>query len=288
MKRCMLDICTACSAKCKYCLHQSRNMVPARMMSDEHFGAIRDILVREGWRYVYMYLSGEPLLHPKYWDMALDLSKHGITTDTASKLCFRVNWRAAREAWKQLKSPMHFDITIDAHNQELQDRVSLGINNNEVFYNLAKLASMQNRKLGIQVVTVVNAYNAPHLDEIKARVLECGVTRWVAKPMGYYMGYLLTPEDERMIVGLAPRGNQRFAVVDGHVVSKKHSCGSYLKPVIGVAGDVTLCCHDMLYREAQWNVLETGSLDKIVSSASYREAHHQGSKMKLSICEGCN
>lgn len=257
-------------------------------MDWDTFNKLRVILANEGWDYVYMYLSGEPLLHPHYWEMLLAMSHSGIVTDTASKLCFPIDWSSAAVTLGELYAKTHFDITIDAHTQELQDKVSVGINNAQVFDNLSALAKLRSPKVSVSVITVRNAYNQGHLDAIRKRVEACGISRWTHKPMGYYMGYLLTPEDEAMMAELAPKNSPRFSVQKGHVVSNMTSCSHFLKPVIGVTGDVTVCCHDMLFKEAQWNVLTAGSLDKIVNSPSYRATRSKGGTMSLSICQGCN
>jgi len=284
----MLDIMTACTAKCRYCLHQFNNLTKPQAMSMKDFEAIKSTFTREHWDYVYMYLSGEPLLHPQYWSMLAEMSRAGITTNTASKLCFEISDAHMDYALCQLKAPAHFDITIDAHNQDTQNHISTGIDTEEVYENLKQLASWLGSKVAVTVTTVVNRFNAPHLKEIQARVKSCGVASWTSKPMGYYMGYMMTPEDEAMIVDLAPNRSARFDVIDGHVRPRMKSCSRFIKPVIGVDGKVTVCCHDMLFRQAHWDLLQTNSLDAIVQSKAYRKAIALGKKMKLDICKGCN
>jgi MoaA/NifB/PqqE/SkfB family radical SAM enzyme len=289
MKHVMIDISTACGAKCKYCLHQYRNMVLPQFMSWETFIKIMVILERERYDYVYPYLSGEPILNSDYWKMVRAMSALGITTNTATKLCFRIDEQEMRGTFMTLKAPMYYDITIDAPDQTTQDNIAKHIDNDLVFSNLEKLATeARGRQITITVVTVVNRYNELHLKEIQRRVRDCGVLRWAAKPMGYYMGYRMQPEDEEMISDMAPAKSTRFSVVDGHIVSKMKQCGSFLKPVIGPTGNVTICCHDMLYREADWNILKVGSLDRINNGPEYQHKLELARKMQLKICEGCN
>jgi MoaA/NifB/PqqE/SkfB family radical SAM enzyme len=264
-------------------------MVKPQFMVWEAFVKIVDILKRERYDYVYPYLSGEPILHPNYWKMIIRMSNSAMVTNTATKLCFVIDEYEMREAFKRMNCQLYFDVTIDAPDQTIQDNIAKHINNDLVFSNLDKLATeARTKRITISVVTVVNRYNEWHLKEIKRRVNDCGVTRWAAKPMGYYMGYRMLPEDEATIADMAPAKSTRFSVVDGHVVSKMKQCGSFIKPVIGPTGNVTICCHDMLYHESDWNVLKVGSLDSIINSPGYQKKLELGRRMELGICRRCN
>lgn len=289
MKRVLIDICTVCGAKCKYCMHQYRNMVIGKKMNREIFYNILDILRKEKYLYIYPYLSGEPLLHPQYWEFMAAASKAGIMTNTASKLCFDIDKKDMLNTFSSLSVPMHFEITIDADNQETQDKIAKHINNDQVFENLTALASVIGRApVSISVVTVVNAFNEDRLPKILERVRKCGIDKWRSKSVGYYMGYMMRQEDIDMIADMEPKHiSKRFFVKNGELVSYKSACDSIM-PVIGVDGQVTICCHDMLYHEAVRNILETGSLDAIIRSKEYQTKVNLGRKMRLSICKGCN
>lgn len=286
----MIDISTACGAKCKYCLHQYRNMAVPKFMPFENFTKIIRILSNEGYDYIFPYLSGEPIIHPQYWDMIALMSEYKMTSNTASKLCYKIDMNRAANVFSKNRYPIHFDITIDAHNQETQDKIAKNINNSMVYENLSALAkiSSKNKLVSISVVTVVNSYNEEYLNKIKRMVIGCGVSKWTPKPMGYYMGYNIMPEDEKMISEMSSQKNRRFSIVNGKIVSKMKSCDKFLKPVIGVNGEVTICCHDMLYNVNTGNVLKTGSLKEIINSSVYQNARKLGSQMLLPICKGCN
>lgn len=290
MKIAMIDVCSACTAKCKYCLHQYRNFVKGRMMDAEKFIDLIDILSFEGYDYIYPYLSGEPMLNKNYWSMVSYMSYKGITSNTASKLCFKIDFAEAEQVINNLINPIHFDITIDADCQEVQDNISRGIDNNQVFENLKRLYEISyGKKVTFSVVTVKNKFNENRLEKISKRISECGKFKWAVKQMGYYMGYRMTPEDMAMISEMSCSDNQRFSIgSDGTIKSNMKQCSSFLKPVIGPDGEVTICCHDMLYKESRWNVFDTGSLDKIVNSAEYQALVEKGKRMELEICEGCN
>lgn len=289
MKSVLIDICTACGAKCKYCLHQYRNMVKPKTMSFAMFNDIVKKLKKDGYERVYPYLSGEPILNPEYWDMVELLSQYGIESNTASKLCFKIDWRKAEQVLSRLKTHAHFDITIDAADDVTQRKIAAGIDNSIVYKNLSRLVKTATCcDVDITVVTVLNRYNMESMPQIKDRVLSCGVKRWAAKSMGYYMGYAMTPEDHALVSDMIVPGNPRCVVSNGRVVSKMTSCGSYIKPVIGVNGEVTICCHDMLYKQSRWNINDYDSLDKIIGTREYQDMIKAGQEMKLDICTGCN
>lgn len=289
MKLAMIDIATACSAKCKYCLHQYRNMTKSKFMTWENFVAIMWILKNEGYEYIYPYLSGEPLLHKDYWEMIQHISDRSMHSNTASKLCFDIDFDKAEAVFSKINKIAHFDITIDAHSQEVQDKISRGIKTEQVFSNLKNLYEIaQGKNVTFSVVTVVNKFNENHLEAIFDRVKSCGNLKWCAKPMGYYMGYKMQDEDNELIADMAPSNSTRFTINNGKLVSNMKSCRKFIKPVIGVNGEVTICCHDMLYHESKWNILQTGSLDKIIGMENYQYALRCGEKMKLEICKGCN
>ena len=107
--------------------------------------------------------------------------------------------------------------------------------------------------------------------------------------MGYYMPQYASQKNLRAFQDSVPSEQHclRFSVIDGKVASKRNICDGII-PVIGPTGNVTICCHDMLYQINMGNVLEEGSLRKILVSENYQEMTALGMERKLKICEGCN
>jgi len=62
-------------------------------------------------------------------------------TNTASKLCCDINEKDMVNTFSSLSTPMHFDITIDADDQETQDKIAKNVNSDRVFENLKILTS---------------------------------------------------------------------------------------------------------------------------------------------------
>jgi MoaA/NifB/PqqE/SkfB family radical SAM enzyme len=286
-----LDINSTCRAKCVYCLHQFRNMIKPKMMNLDNFRTILRILVKERYELIYPFLSGEPLLHPDFWTMLSMISNTGIVTDVATRIGFDIDFDKVINCVNSLKAKSYLRITIDAHNQGMQDVITSRIDIEQVYENLAKLADISiksNGKLGIYVVTVINIFNQHYLKEIRERVKSCKVSNWHKKDMGYYFGYKMNEEDERVISLIAITENSRFKIVDGKIISKKTVCDSFILPAIGPSGEVSICCHDMLYHESEANILEVGSLDAILQSPAYVKKIEDAKKMKLEICRNCN
>lgn len=258
-------------------------------MAKETFDKIYSILVAEGFRYVYLYLSGEPTLHPDFWYMVSRLSGAGITVNVASKLPVKLNAVEMDAAVRGLSAKLHFDITVDSKTQATQDRLMYGyMDMNIVWDNLARIAVYaRHRSISASVITVANKHNKGELLDIKSAVEKLGL-HWCAKPMGFYAGSVAEREDIENVSDMIGKGNSRFLLLNGKIVTKKKRCGAFLKPVIGYDGSVTICCHDFMYKASVGNVLKTGSLKKILSSKKYRDVVAAGALMKLPICEGCN
>lgn len=289
MKWLMLDISTACPAKCKYCLHQYNNLIKPQLMKYDVFLEIADILSKENYTYVHLYMSGESMLHPRIWDMIDHLSKKKIKCDLASKIFFPIDFIRVKQTFDNLNAPLHFVFTIDGYDQESQNKIAKNIDNNKVFENLKLFTQLSenNPYITIVAVTVVTSVNKGHLSLLEEKIKSCGVKKWIMKPMGYFLGYKTTNEDIKMIEEINPPDNSRFIIVDEKLVSLKKQC-HLMKPVVSVEGEVSVCCHDMFYKETCGNILKTKSLDAILNSKAYQEKLILGKNLKLEICYNCN
>lgn len=294
-----LDICTACGAKCVYCLHQAAGLARPRLMTKEVFLAMADILQREGFELVYLYQSGESFLHPAYPEFVASIAERGMNSSTATKLFMPIDFDeldAALDRCDPTGRTVEYLITVDAMTQEVQDRIAPGIHTETVRANLVEMAEMQQRHSCMKCVldTVVNAHNENQLDEITAFIKDAGFESayWYPKRMGYFMPRLADEDDLLTIAAAVPRSEAhaaRFRVVDGRLVpyEEQHRC-DLGPPAISPEGDVTVCCHDMLHQHRLGNVVEVGSLRRILASNRFGEAASKGRNMALGICQGCN
>ena len=140
-----------------------------------------------------------------------------------------------------------------------------------------------------KVSTVISRHNEQDLGRIGAFFARRGLA-WAPKTMGYYMGSKLNEAAMAQIIELVPKHQAyrgRFAIRDGRLVSLLRRC-PYHEPCISVDGDVSVCCHDMLFENKTVNVLEVGSLKAALASPEFVAARKLGDQMKLPICQGCN
>ena len=270
-------------------------MVKPRLMSNEAFTRIVDVLAREGFQRVYTYLSGEPFMHPDIYEFIAEVAEHGMSSSTATKLSVPIDFDRLDRALARAdaaEGKAQFLVTVDSFRQETLRRIAPGISLDRVESELTECAELRERHKSATFVfdTVVNRYNEGELDEIRSTLAELGFTSWYPKQMGYYHSRFANDEDVSTIADAVPENVEyraRFEVADNEIVCRKESCriGAC---VIGPEGEDTLCCHDMLYELNFGNVLKEGSLRRIMASRAFREAFAAGRKMKLEICKGCN
>ncbi len=293
----ILDICTGCGADCVYCLHQSAGLVQSKLMHPETFMTIADILEREGFELVYLYQSGESLLHPDYPDFLVAVARRGMTSNTATKLFMPIDFDRLGRALERCDDTgqrVEFLITVDALEQHVQDKIGPGIRTDKVIANLAEFAELDRRHTSLKCTldTVVNAHNEHQLDAIAAFVRGLGYDNWFAKRMGYFMPALARDSDIADIEAAVPQSDEhpaRFSIIAGELVPYEEQSKCDLgAPAVSPEGDLTVCCHDMLHINRLGNIIETGSLRKILDSSTYQSAARKGRCMSLDICKRCN
>lgn len=248
------------------------------MMPASKFVELAGILRADAINYVYLYMSGEPTYHPDFYALLEVLNAHKITANVATKLPVLLDPA-------KIPNGVILDLTVDTIWQDRQTKIAPGLKTETVLENLRRLSG----RAGVTGTTVVNIHNEDHLPAISNHFKKLKIP-WRAKAMGYYMGSKLTPEAERQIVDLLPtnlKWRQRITVNNGRLISLARSC-PFHDPAISVTGEVTVCCHDMIFEAASGNVFEAGSLRKVVQSAKYQAMRHKGNQMAITICKGCN
>lgn len=282
----LVDICTICNAKCRYCTHQSLNLVKPKIMSYPDFEKITTILSREGFSFIHLYMSGEPLLHPNFLEFLEILSDKEMNCSIASKLNAKVDIEKMDKVLGKHSSLIEFVVTLDAIDQENQSKIAPGISTELVLENLEFLKDFRKKYkiLKLVGVIVVNSFNINNLKEIRVKLVEVGCSPIYVKPMGGIIPYATTPEFaaylEKMVVSTS-----RFKVENGKIKSKGRM-GCTGEPSISPEGNVSVCCHDMLFSINVGNVIEESSLDKILGSSAYKMAiQKRGSHP---FCKECN
>ncbi len=193
-----------------------------------------------------------------------------------------------RDCFQNISTEVKFLVTIDSVDQNIQDNIARGISVELVKKNLGLLIKNKPKNVEVFVYTVINRYNEENINEIKRFVNGLGLTH-NTKSMGIFSSTIINNEFYENMRDLYPKKlqNERFYLEKGKVKSKMDACG-YLKPVIGPTGDVTICCHDMMYKINTGNILESNSLKNIILSKKYCDFVEAGKNKELSICKECN
>lgn len=291
----LIDICTACGARCLYCLHQHGNLGKRQLMNKDVFMQIADILAREKFKLVLLYMSGEPFLHPDLPDFVVALTERGMDISIATKLHVPIDFEHLDKALCHADltgRKVQLLVTVDTLRADTQRKIAPGIDTTRVRNNLAIMAKLrdQHRSLTPECTTVVNRCNEEQLEEIRSGLADLGFKSWCPRQMGYYMGYMATQEDLTIIRDFEPRNSTyraRFQIKNGKLVSFMKRCDPG-PPAITPEADITVCCHDMLHILKLGNVLQEGSVRRILASETFRKTADAGRRMKLSICKGCN
>ncbi len=290
----LLDTSTVCTARCVYCVHQRNKLGKPQLISKDIFRKVINILAQER-KFVYLYQSGDPFLHPDIVEFIISVALNGMDSSTATKLYMPIDFEKLDRGLGLCDATgkkAELLVTLDSFNLDKLKLIAPGINLLRVKGNLSELAKLQKHSsFKVVFTTVVNRYNEDDLNEIKNTLLEYGFKIWSPKQMGYYMPYVATQDDINAITDALPRNPKyraRFDVWDGKIVAKNPKCDTIQPPVITPNGDVAICCHDMLHKQVQGNILKEGSLRKIMQSRIYKQSIIAGRRMELDICQGCN
>lgn len=293
----ILDICTACGADCVYCLHQAAGLAKPKLMPRESFFKIIDILEAEGYELVYLYQSGESFHHPNYFEFVTAVAERNMDSSTATKLFMPIDWDAFDQALARCEKTgryVEYLVTVDALNQNAQDKIGPGIKTEAVKANLAKLAELNSKYDCMRCIldSIVHANNEHNIDEFPAYFSRLGFDTWYPRRMGYFMPSFARKEDLQAIAAVVPSSTEhpaRFSIIDDELIpyepQKRCDLGA---AAVSPDGDLTVCCHDMLHINKLGNILETGSLREIMASDRFQEAANKGRNMQLPICQGCN
>lgn len=290
--RVAIDVCTICHANCVYCLHQRNHLAVPKIMRYEVFQKIVTTLAKERFKLIHLYMSGEPFIHPKIYDMMEMVVTLGMESSTATKLNNLLDYtrfdkllRIATSAHQKVE----LLITIDSLDNP--GAISSGINKDIVRENLSILSKLQRHKSARFIFSsTITRVNEDEIERIKSSLKQYGFNNWQAGHMGYYQSHLASSDDINTIQNFLPldsRYRDRFEVVDGKIVSVKNSC-DFTTPAIDPEGNVIVCCHDMLHTTQLGNVYRSGSMRAILNSPQFRKASQLGKRKALDICRGCN
>lgn len=277
----LIDVTTICPHNCVYCYHQKEGLLDPVNMKADTFEAIISVLAKEGYKRVYLYMSGEPLAHPDIYRFIHRCGQEGFETNVATKAGIPINWPAligAQMAFKKGGGALRWLIEVPTLKQETADHIcSINLekqkHNLQIFGGMAR--SRKYKGVSWRTVTIVTKWNEKELGKIKRSVFKVGFNSWVFKRPGYFLA------DDKESRDWMPS-----QLYNRRLISRRKKCPFPRNVAINVLGDVSVCCHDMLFRLNLGNVVKEGTLKGIIN-------RNQGIMkrrfaMKLNICEKCN
>jgi len=270
-------------------------------MSESDFKQVVEIISKEKYDYVYLYLSGEPYLHPKIYDFVGFLHQKSIKVNVATRLCSKIDWG---KFWKFL--PDILLVTLDSFQKETVELISPGAPFSLImgnFEEFSKLWRSTERKCSLRFSVNETTANHGQLDEIQTQIEKLFKKETVSfgsRPIGIAFGCSTDLEiadavecGKDLIDGVTRvKVENSVPVCQYHPRfwpdGKKCTMVSGIVPVIGWNGDLLPCCHDFLYKTVMGNVIEENSVDNILNSVLGRKIIEEGINMKLPICRSCN
>jgi len=170
----MVDMTEVCNLACIHCTHpafKESSIYKKRMLSpDLNKKMIEEVSVhgKNITKYIRYTSNGEPLVHPKSYEMILDAVKNSGT-----KVTLTTNGTLLKEhkMQKLLDTGLHMiDVSIDAFKNETYEKVRVNGNLNITRSNIIKLISMKNKNLSktkIIVSFVEQNLNSSEINEFK-------------------------------------------------------------------------------------------------------------------------
>lgn len=294
----IVDIYTGCPHKCYYCYPHYFDKIKTKYMPLDKYRALVDMVIAEGKkiRHILPYLSGEPILHKDFFEILSYTAQKDLSCTIATKLGLKMDFARLEKVFLDFlihRRTLKFDITVDGLPEDILKNAK-NIDYGIVWDNLERLSKLVNSGYGNYVKcslrTVVTSYNENNLDLIEKRLKGLGFDGWFAKAMGYYCLF----EDEvdltevEKLLPTNPKWRARISIEGGAVKHMSKKCKFVGVPVISPDGQLTICCHDMMYKVNCGNIFEAGGIDVLLQSLAYKEAAALGAEKKLDICRGCN
>ncbi len=275
----LLDITTVCPHNCVYCYHQKENLLKPENMTIKTFNSIIKILSKEKFKRVYLYMNGEPLASPWFYYFLTVCGQEKFETNVATKAGIPIRGdvlAAAQMEYKRGGGKLRWLIEVPAWNQETADHfcsIDLDIQKK----NLRLFGSMVGKYPNVswRFRTIVTRWNECELGQIRKGLAARGLKDWDFKRPGYFISP--PKEDEDWLP--SKQFCRRFT-------TKRDKCPYPKNVAINVRGNVSVCCHDMLFQLNLGNVLEERSLRAIIEKN--QKIMKRRLSMGLKICETCN
>lgn len=162
-----------CNLRCTMCPVQYRPDANAQALID--FDAYRRLLDQfPALRELHLQGLGEPLMHPRFFDMVREAAGRGIRVSTNTNLTLLTQWRAGEAVRCGLSE---ISVSIDAATPEVFESIRIGARLSRVLRNLERLVQARGARTtpSLRIVMVLMRSNLNELDAMVALSARMGV-----------------------------------------------------------------------------------------------------------------
>lgn len=187
-----IDLSPLCNLHCPVCVHASpkenSNLLAqqyfdsSHMMSVESFKKIIDE-VKGKTQAVYLYLMGEPFMHPHICEMSKYANAAGLNVLVSSHFSFKFSDKKIAEIANS--GITHLELSIDGATQDIYEVTRIGGNLDFVLDNLQRLVcykkqhGLQYPKIEVQCLTF--DHNRHQIPELKKMVTALGIDMFTSE-----------------------------------------------------------------------------------------------------------
>ena len=262
MKRVYLQITDACNLNCPFCSYEKGNHFLSLNQIDDYL-----LQIKKYCDYIYLHITGEPLLHPDFNEILNLLDKYQLHLQlvTNGTLFYKYPDLLNHSCLRKLSISLHSVNNIDVDNNYFENINNLLLNddtNIELrFYDFDNL----NDKLKNYLDSLINKYNLSLTDKKNSYRLKDNVYI-------YYSPLFKWPE-----------------INDDFISDKGYCLGGKQMIAINCHSDVCICCLDPKAYNKIGNLKEN-SLDEILKSPIYLKHLENLKKHELTfdLCKKCS
>ena len=287
----VVETSSQCNVRCSWCWMYYAQKKDMGLMSFENFKRFIDLNKKYFKSHnisVCPYSRGEPLIHPKFFEMIDYAAAQGIRL-----LEINTNLSMKVDIERLMESPLPgILVNIGGTTEDTHQKVMSGSNLELVKNNLKKMLSANKFNKKIRIKMNATKHNAHQLTELASFFKSLG-----GDPKNATIGTLrFTPlanaPKEGRIAFLKDNVSKeisqylRFYYDDeGNITSKSTGC-NWLIPSVRWDGKVTLCCHDQLNALNLGNAFHT-PVKNIFESKEFKNATAIGKKRGFLFCKYC-
>jgi len=297
-----IDLSPLCNLHCPVCVHASpkensnllaqQHFDSSHMMSVESFKKIIDE-VKGKTQAVYLYLMGEPFMHPYICEMSKYANDAGLNVLVSSHFSFKFPDKKIAEIANS--GITHLELSIDGATQDIYEVTRIGGNLDFVLDNLERLVAYKKQNglqyPKIEVQCLAFEHNRQQIPELRRMVMALGIDMFTT--------------EEGDVGSWAEMAADNFNITSPKEDKLVPACQwPYAAMVIKYNGDAIPCCLFNMGKEfssdesqsmALGNVLNDGVL-KVWNNEAYRTVRRYVSKPSLvtidkslehNFCYGC-